>query len=454
MGKAFKLPDLGENIEAAEVVRVLVSEGDRVEAEQAVLEMETEKAMFEVPCPFAGLVEKVHVKPGDRVPAGAVLLTVEETSVAPPSSPVPSGKALGAPSLPPRVGEGGGQGVGGGLPLAPGPRPPAPPEVAVPPPVPRAEAPPALSPAPVPPAQETGASAPAGPATRRLARELGVDLRRVQGSEPSGRVTAEDVQAYVRKAMSGAAAGPGIEAPALPDFSRWGQVERQPLRSVRRKTAEHVGLAWRLIPHVTQFDRADVTELEALRKRHTAEAEAMGGKLTPTAFVIRAVVAALKAFPQFNASLDAQAEELVLKRYYHIGMAVDTDRGLLVPVIREADRKGIFELAKELVDLAERTRQGKVGIEDLQGGTFTVTNLGTVGGTGFTPIVNYPEVAILGVARSREEAVVRNGRVEPRLIMPLCLSYDHRVVDGADGARFARRVAESLENPEKLLLGG
>ncbi|OGG46004.1 MAG: hypothetical protein A3F84_23940 [Candidatus Handelsmanbacteria bacterium RIFCSPLOWO2_12_FULL_64_10] len=440
MGKAFKLPDLGENIEAAEVVRVLVSEGDRVEAEQAVLEMETEKAMFEVPCPFAGLVEKVHVKPGDRVPAGAVLLTVEETDSrgieAKETPALPKAEAPAPPKMEP---------------VSP---PPVAPMRSRPATLPRAEAPPASSPVPVPPAQEAGASAPAGPATRRLARELGVDLRRVQGSEPGGRVTAEDVQAYVRKAMSGAAAGPGIEAPALPDFSRWGQVERQPLRSVRRKTAEHVGLAWRLIPHVTQFDRADVTELEALRKRHTAEAEAMGGKLTPTAFVIRAVVAALKAFPQFNASLDAQAEELVLKRYYHIGMAVDTDRGLLVPVIREADRKGIFELAKELVDLAERTRQGKVGIEDLQGGTFTVTNLGTVGGTGFTPIVNYPEVAILGVARSREEAVVRNGRVEPRLIMPLCLSYDHRVVDGADGARFARRVAESLENPERLLLGG
>jgi pyruvate dehydrogenase E2 component (dihydrolipoamide acetyltransferase) len=434
VGKAFKLPDLGENIEAAEVVRVLVAEGDRVEAEQAVLEMETEKAMFEVPCPFAGRVEKVHVKPGDRVPAGAVLLTVEETD--------------GVGMKPAAETAVRGQGPGGGdqAPPAPGPRPPVPPEVAVLSPAPRAEAPPAQ--------EETGAPAPAGPATRRLARELGVDLRRVQGSEPGGRVTAEDVQAYVREAMSGAAAGPGVEAPALPDFSRWGQVERQPLRSVRRKTAEHVGLAWRLIPHVTQFDRADVTELEALRKRHTAEAEAMGGKLTPTAFVIKAVVTALKAFPQFNASLDAQAEELVLKRYYHIGLAVDTERGLLVPVLRDADRKGVFELAKELVDLAERTRQGKVGLEDLQGGTFTITNLGTIGGTAFTPIVNHPEVAILGVARSREEAVVRNGRVEPRLIMPLCLSYDHRVVDGADGARFARRVAESLENPEKLLLGG
>lgn len=449
MGKEFKLPDLGENIEAAEVVRVLVSEGDRVEVEQTVLEMETEKAMFEVPCPFAGRVEKVHVKQGDRVPVGAALLTVEETD---------SRGAEAKDSAPPKATAGDqGSGVRGQVAPAPGPRLPTSQEVAVPSVASRAEASAAPSPSQaVAPVPETGAPAPAGPATRRLARELGVDLKQVQGSEPGGRVTAEDVQAYVRQRMSGhgGASGPEVEAPPLPDFARWGAVERQPLRSVRRATAGHVSRAWRLIPHVTQFDRADVTELEALRKRHTAEAEAMGGKLTSTVFVIKAVVAALKAFPKFNASLDAQAGELVLKRYYHIGMAVDTDRGLLVPVLRDADRKGIFELAKELVELSERTRQGKVGLEEMQGGTFTITNLGSIGGTGFTPIVNHPEVAILGVARSREEAVVRDGRIEPRLIMPLCLSYDHRVVDGADGVRFVRKVAETLENLERALLGG
>ncbi len=451
MGKEFKLPDLGENIEAAEVVRVMVSEGDAVEADQTVLEMETEKAMFEVPCPFAGRVAKVHVKPGDRVPVGAVLLTVEEADSkgketeeepAPPKAEAStSPKAEAAPS----------KGEASASPKAEAAAPskteaPAPPKTE-----------PAASPkqeTPEPPAQETGAPTPAGPATRRLARELGVDLKKVSGSEPGGRVTAEDVQAHVRKAMGTGSAASGGGEMALPDFSKWGEVERQPVRSVRRTIAEHVSRAWRLIPHVTQFDRADVTELEALRKRHTAEAEAGGGKLTSTVFMLKAVVTALRAFPKFNASLDVQAGEVVLKHYYHVGMAVDTDRGLLVPVIRDVDRKGVFELAKELVELSERTRQGKTTLEEMQGGTFTITNLGGIGGTNFTPIVNYPEVAILGVARSREEAVVRNGRIEPRLIMPLCLSYDHRVIDGADGARFARKIAESLENPERLLLGG
>ena len=430
MGKAFNLPGLGENIEAADVVRVLVAEGDRVEVDQTVLEMETEKAMFEVPSPFAGRVEQVYVKAGDRVPVGAALITVEESGAteAPAASAPPP--LTETPAIPPKP-------AAEAAPAAP----------------PKATPPPVTTPKPAPAAApEAGESVPASPATRRVARELGVDLHRVQGSEPGGRVVVEDIYAHVRERMSGAAGE--AEAPPLPDFGKWGRVERQPLRSVRRATAEHVSRAWRLIPHVTQFDRADVTELEALRKRHTAEAEAMGGKLTSTVFVLKAVVAALKAFPRFNASLDAQAGEVVIKHYYHVGMAVDTDRGLLVPVIRDVDRKGIFELAKELVELSERTRQGKTTLEEMQGGTFTISNLGSIGGTGFTPIVNHPEVAILGVARSREEAVVRDGRIEPRLIAPLCLSYDHRVVDGADGVRFVRKVAESLENVERVLLGG
>jgi pyruvate dehydrogenase E2 component (dihydrolipoamide acetyltransferase) len=379
-------------------------------------------------------VEKIHVKQGDRVPVGAVLLTVAEADskgkAAEEKPALPKAEAKTEPVASTKA--------------------PAPSRTE---PALKPEAPPAPQPASSePPVHETGTVAPAGPATRRLARELGVDLKQVQGSESGGRVTADDVQAYVRKAMgSGGAAGGGE---TLPEFSRWGAVERQEMSGVRRKIAQHLELAWRLIPHVTQFDRADVTELEALRKRHAAEAEARGGKLTPTVFVLKALMTALKAFPKFNASLDAQAGELVLKYYYHIGMAVDTDRGLLVPVLRDVDRKDIFELAKELVGLAERTREKKVKPEEMQGGTFTITNLGSIGGTNFTPIVNHPEVAILGVARSREEAVVRNGRIEPRLIMPLCLSYDHRVIDGADGARFARRIAESLENPERLLLGG
>ena len=435
MSREYKLPNLGEGIDAGDVVRVLVSDGDQIEVEQTILELETDKAMLEVPCPYPGRVEKVHVKEGDRVPVGALLLTLDETTAeaeAPKSEEPIEKPSEAVPSEPEPFTE---------------------PQSETPPSVPHDKKP--SPPSAVPEPREV---APAGPATRRLARELGVDLGKVTGSESGGRVTAEDVHAYVKKAMSGGTMGRatpsgGEESPPV-DFEKWGEVERQPFRGVRRKTAEHVGTAWRLAPHVTQFDRADVTELEALRKRHAEEALGLGGKLTPTVFVLKAAVTALKAFPRFNASLDTSTEELVVKHYYHIGIAVDTDRGLLVPVIRDVDRKGIFELARELVELSERTRQGKVDVEELKGGTFTITNLGSIGGTAFTPIVNHPEVGILGLSRSRLEPVVRNGRVEPRLMMPICLSYDHRVIDGADGARFARKIAESLEGPEKLLMGG
>lgn len=435
MASEFKLPDLGEGVEAGDVVRVLVSVGDLIEVDQAVLELETDKALVEVPSPFAGKVISVNVKEGDKVPVGAVLMTVEEAETGAKKDAEPEGKAedKAEKTEPEDV-------KSGDEPAAEAPQPAR--QQAVP--------------APQPQTPDGASPAPAAPATRRFARELGVDLHQVPGSGPGGRIVREDVQAHVRQTMAGkapAAAGATV-VPPLPDFAKWGEIERQPLRSVRRKTAEHMGLAWSLVPHVTQFDRADVTELEAFRQRHKAEADARGGRLTPTVLILKAVVTALKAFPQANASLDLGAEELVLKRYYHIGIAVDSDRGLLVPVIRDVDRKDILELAVELNDLAERTRQGKVNLEELQGGAFTLTNLGSIGGTAFTPIVNYPEVAILGIARSREEPVVRNGRIEPRLMMPLCLSYDHRVIDGADGARFTKKLVESLENPEKMLLGG
>jgi pyruvate dehydrogenase E2 component (dihydrolipoamide acetyltransferase) len=282
-----------------------------------------------------------------------------------------------------------------------------------------------------------------------------VDLSQVRGTGAGGRITREDVKAHVQGALETEPASGRPPAPSdLPDFAKWGEIERQPLRSVRRKIAENLVAAWTQVPHVTQFDAADATDLEAFRQRHKTEAESWGGRLTPTVLLLKAVVNALKAFPQFNASLDAAAGELVLKRYYHIGIAVDTERGLLVPVIRDVDRKDIFELAVELNEMAERTRTGKVDLQELQGGSFTVTNLGSISGTAFTPIVNHPEVAILGIAQSRQEPVIRDGRVEPRLMMPLCLSYDHRVIDGADGARFTKHLVESLENPERMLLGG
>jgi pyruvate dehydrogenase E2 component (dihydrolipoamide acetyltransferase) len=302
--------------------------------------------------------------------------------------------------------------------------------------------------------------APAAPSVRRVARELGVEIHQVPGSGPGGRISAEDVKAFVKRVMS--AGGPravplpgAVPAPApLPDFSRWGGIERRPMRAVRRKTAEHLGQAWAQIPHVTQFDKADVTALEELRKRHAKEAEAAGGKLTMTAILVKAVGAALEAFPQFNASLDMASEELVLKKYVHVGIAVDTDRGLLVPVIRDVNQKNIVELSVELAQVSEKARAGKTTLEEMQGGCITITNLGGIGGTAFTPIVNHPEVAILGVSRAAFEPVYIDGTFQPRLMLPLSLSYDHRAIDGADGVRFLRWICEALEQPFLLSLRG
>jgi pyruvate dehydrogenase E2 component (dihydrolipoamide acetyltransferase) len=279
---------------------------------------------------------------------------------------------------------------------------------------------------------------------------LGVNLGQVPGSARGGRVTPEDVKTFVRQLASGAthAVAVGQHLPALPDFERWGPIERRPLDSIRRRTAEQMSLAWSQVAHVTQHDEADITELDAFRRQQNSQ----GPKLTVTAFVLKAVAVALKQFEPFNASLDLAAGQLILKRYYHVGVAVDTERGLLVPVIRDVDRKSVHELAQELADLAERARNRKVLVEEMRGGTFTVTNLGGIGGTGFTPIVNFPEVAILGLSRARLQPVVRDGQIVPRLIVPLSLSYDHRAIDGADAARFSRRIAEMLEKPMVMLV--
>ncbi|MCZ6795820.1 MAG: dihydrolipoamide acetyltransferase family protein, partial [Planctomycetota bacterium] len=296
--------------------------------------------------------------------------------------------------------------------------------------------------------------APAALATRRLARQLGVDLHGIRGSGPAGRITQEDVKAHVKQRLrgDGAAPAPSAEAPPLPDFSEWGEIERQPLKGIRRATAQQMSLAWHVVPHVNQFDEADITELEAARRRYDGARPEGAPKVTVTALMLKAVVAALKTFPQFNSSLDTAAGELVFKRYYHIGVAVDTEHGLIVPVIRDADRKPVVELARELGDLADRARRRKLELSEMKGGTFTVTNLGGIGGTAFTPIVNYPEVAILGMARSREVPVVRDGNVVTRRVLPLCLSYDHRVIDGADGARFVRHLVRLLEEPFHFIL--
>jgi len=304
----------------------------------------------------------------------------------------------------------------------------------------------------VPTRAKADKAVPASPGTRFLARKLGIDLHQVPGSGRHGRVVEEDINAYVRQLANGstAPASPNgsVQAPPLPKFEDYGPVEAQPLTPVRKATARQMSLAWSLIPHVTQHDQADISELEAFRKQQ----EARGTKLTVTAFTLKAVAIALKEFPAFNSSLDLAANRLVLKRYYHIGVAVDTEAGLLVPVLRDVDRKSVQELGEELVAVAKRARDKKLDMSELKGGTFTITNLGGIGGTAFTPIVNWPEVAILGMSRSRLQPVVKDGAIVPRLLLPLSLSYDHRVIDGASAARFARRLADLLENPLHMLL--
>jgi pyruvate dehydrogenase E2 component (dihydrolipoamide acetyltransferase) len=299
---------------------------------------------------------------------------------------------------------------------------------------------------------------PAAPHVRRLARELGVDIHDVKGTGPGGRISKDDVKAYAKELVSAAVAGSARAArlaePELPDFSRWGKIERVSMRGVRRKTAEHMRQAWNTIPHVTQHDKADITELEQLRARFAPKAEQAGGKMTVTAIALKVVASALKVFPQFNASIDVGKEEIIYKQYINIGVAVDTDRGLLVPVIRDVDKKNIVELAAELSQLSKKARDKKLTPADMEGGTFTITNLGGIGGTGFSPIVNFPEVAILGLSRSSMEPVWMNGKFEPRLVLPLSLSYDHRLIDGADAARFLRWVAEAFEQPFLLSVQG
>jgi pyruvate dehydrogenase E2 component (dihydrolipoamide acetyltransferase) len=436
MASEIKLPELGEKVEGGEVVDVKVAVGDEVREGQGLIEVEAEKSTVEVPSPVAGRVTQLLVKKGDKVQTGQTLCFVEARD----------GQAEGAKTAP--VQETAQAKPEPQSELKPS-RPPSPPAVAPPPSpaVPRA----GTGPAPAPQPSETPAKlVPAGPATRRLARELGVELALVRGTAPGGRVTQDDVKNYVKQLASGDGAPRGLvrQAPPPPDFARWGPVEHKPLEGVRRRTAEQMSLAWSLVPHVTQHDQADITDLEAFRKQQDGK----GPKLTVTAFALKAAAIALRQFPQFNSSVDDAGGQLIVKRYYHLGVAVDTERGLLVPVIRDVDKKSIHTLAGEMTELAERARQKKLSADDMRGGTFTITNLGGIGGTGFTPIVNYPEVAILGLSRSRWQPVVRDGQVVPRLLLPLSLSYDHRVIDGADAARFTRRIAEMLESPFIMLL--
>ena len=426
---AFALPELGESIESGDVVQVLVAVGDQIAAEQSVVELETDKAVVEVPSPVSGSVTAIHVAAGDKAAVGQLIVTLETDGAATTNDAQPAAE----------------------MPLKSEPEPAAPPAVV------ETAVAVAVSPAP-PPARETRSVAPAAPSVRRLAREIGVDIQEVPGSGPGGRVSAEDVKRYARTRPSDKpGAPPAATAPAavpLPDFSRWGEIERRPMSNVRRLTADQMARTWATVPQVTQYDQADITEIEKLRQQYAPKAVAAGGRLTITVIALKVVAAALKRFPQFNASVDMATHEVIYKQYYHVGVAVDTDRGLLVPVLRDVDSKNIIALAVELTQLAERARTRKTSLEEMQGGTFTVTNLGGIGGTGFSPILNAPEVAILGMARSRMEPVYTDGQFVPRLMLPLSLSYDHRLIDGADGARFLRWVAEALAQPFLLSLEG
>lgn len=447
----FALPNLGEGVASADVVEVLVQPGDVISANQPVLELETEKAVMEVPCPHPGTIDSLLVKPGDSVQAGQTVLKVRTGSAAatsPSSSPAPA-PASREPSRPAPPSQ-----------RSPAPQRPAPVSPTAVAAAPRSE------PVVVAGGGESngsGAPIPAAPSTRRLARKLGVDLRGVRGSGPGGRITQDDVQAYVRGQLAqrqtpavsrgggGVLTAGGLAPPPLPDFSRHGPVERQTLNKIARTAAENLTVSWNVIPHVTQHDRADITELEAARKRFGQGLGKNGPKVTMTAIAIKALATCLQGFPKFNSSLDPETYELVLKRYYHIGCAVDTPHGLLVPVVKDCDKKSILEIAASITELAEKARDRKLSMDQMQGATCTVTNLGGIGGVAFTPIVNYPEVCILGMSRTQTELQLVNGQVQERLLLPLALSYDHRVVNGADAARFVATLCQMLSDPFQLL---
>ncbi|HEX5482396.1 MAG TPA: 2-oxo acid dehydrogenase subunit E2 [Terriglobia bacterium] len=441
MSTEFKLPELGENIKSGDLVKVLVSAGDKVSQDQAVLELETDKATIEVPSPVSGTIKEIFVKDGDKLSVGQLIFTVNgEGEAAPPAKAETTAPAAKEPKPEPAK------------PVAAAPQSQPQPRLAAPPaeqPAPAAAAP---KPAPQAPAAEHDhALAPAAPSVRRVAREIGVDINAVPGSGPRGRISADDVKHYARQGTDGA----GLFAAApLPDFSKWGEIERQAMTSIRRKTAEHMAQSAALVAQVTQYDKADITNLEEIRKQYASRAEKAGGKLTVTAIALKVLASALRIFPQFAGSIDMARGEIIYKKYCHIGVAVDTDRGLLVPVVRDAAKKNIIELSAELARLAEKARAKKLTLEEMEGGVFTITNLGGIGGTYFSPIVNYPEVAILGISRAQMEPVYVNGEFEPRLMLPLSLSYDHRLIDGADAIRFLRWVAEALEQPFLLPLQG
>ena len=461
----FQLPAIGEGVETADVAEIRVSTGDTIEAEQVVMDLETEKAVIELPCPFAGKIEELHVKPGDTVKVGQNLFTLATTGDAPAEEPreksKPPARAPEKKTEQPKSEE-------SAPPTAPAARKPGPATAES---APRPASPSAATQAarrepkesPQQRDEKSQVPAPASPSTRRLARQLGVDLRDLVGSGPGKRITHEDVQAYVKQRLQQPslpavrqppAGGGGVLAlapPPLPDFTRFGPVDREKLNKLGRVAAENLTVSWQVIPHVTQHDRVDITDLEAARKRFASGPGQKGPKITMTAIAIKALATALQSFPKFNSSLDPETFEVVLKKYYDIGCAVDTPHGLLVPVVRNTDQKSILAIAADLEDLAAKARERKLPPESMQGATCTITNLGGIGGTAFTPIVNYPEVCIFGLMRAQPELRLINGQVTERLMLPVALSYDHRVINGADAARFVTTLCNMLTDPFHLL---
>ncbi|MCC7549800.1 MAG: dihydrolipoyllysine-residue acetyltransferase [Burkholderiales bacterium] len=432
------VPDIGD-FKDVPVIEVLVKPGDAVKAEDSLVTLESDKATMEVPAPVAGIVRDMKVKVGDKVSEGVVILTLEVSEGAPAAAapaaekPPPAAASAAAPAVAPAA---------------------APAQAAAAP----APATAASAPAPAAVDEAAFARAHASPAVRRFARELGVDLGKVKGSGPKERVLKEDIQAFVKQALARPAAaaggGIGLGLPPMPviDFARFGPIETRELSRIKKISGANLHRNWVSIPHITQQDEVDITELEAFRKEMSESAQKQGVRLTLLAFLIKASVAALRQFPQFNASLSPEGDSLVLKQYYHIGVAVDTPNGLVVPVIRDADRKGALQIARELGEVSARAREGKMSPADMQGGTFSISSLGGIGGTHFTPIINAPEVAILGASRSVMKPVWKDGAFVPRLILPLSLSYDHRVVDGAEGARLITTLSGVLSDIRRLIL--
>ena len=425
MVEEIRLPEISENVDSGDVIEVLVKVGDFIEVEQPVVELETEKAAFEVPSPVKGKVIEISVKEGEKIKVGQTILKVDTEAKPDKEATSPAERKAAEKGQRPTVG------VSETVDETPAVKQPEETK--------RAEK----------KLEVVTGGVPVSPSVRQLARELGIDISKVQGTGLSGRISVEDVKKYAKSFVSsGLPVQPSTkESRPLPDFTKWGNIERKAITITRKKIADTLSYTWSNIPQVTQYDEADITALEEFRNEYSGKVEQAGGKLTITSILLKVVASALQEFPKFNASFDPDAEELIYKKYYHISIAVDTDRGLLVPVVRDVDKKDILQLSVELTELAEKTRQHKVGPDDMVGGNFTISNLGGIGGTNFAPIIYWPQLAILGVARATQQPVYISGRFEPRLILPLSLSYDHRIIDGVEGLRFVRWITEALEKP-------